>query len=327
MASQPYALVNPICLLVDKQREDLTRQDLIRVIEKKQIERITFHYTALDGKLKELKLPIVNRYQVERILTDGERVDGSSLFKGLVDMALSDLYVVPVYKTAFLNPFDERSLDFICWYIMDDGSFAPFAFNTVLHRAYELFRKNTDLELYGLGEVEFYLLSPPSTPNYQAPRQKGYHGSSPFIKTGSILNEMVRHVAQIAGPVKYAHSEVGVIENVHSNLEEIKGKKGEQMEIEFLPVPMEDASDGLVLTRWLIRNIAHAHGCVATFTPKIEEGTAGNGFHVHVALIKNSRNNMTDGKGDLSEEARKLIGGLCTYADSLTAFGNTVFKD
>ena len=34
--------------------------------------------------------------------------DGSSLFKGLVDTALSDLYVVPSYKTAFLSPFDER---------------------------------------------------------------------------------------------------------------------------------------------------------------------------------------------------------------------------
>jgi hypothetical protein len=47
MANQPYALVNPLCLLVVKPREDLTREDLIRVLEEKQIERITFHYTAL----------------------------------------------------------------------------------------------------------------------------------------------------------------------------------------------------------------------------------------------------------------------------------------
>ena len=33
---------------------------------------------------------------------------------------------------------------------------------------------------------------------------------------------------------------------------------------------------------------------------------------------------MTNSDGTLSTEARKLIGGLCTYADSLTAFGNTV---
>lgn len=321
---QPYALVNPICLLVDKPREELTRQDLITVIEKRQIERITFHYTALDGKLKELKLPLTNRYQAERILADGERVDGSSLFKGLVDMALSDLYVVPVYRTAFLNPFDEGSLDFVCRYLLHDGTLAPFALDSALQKSCELFRQKTDLELYGLGELEFYLLSDTAAAPYQPPRQKGYHASAPFIKTGAILNEMVHFVTQIAGPVKYAHSEVGILDNVHSNLAEIKEKQGEQLEIEFLPAPMEDAGDKLAVARWLIRNIAYKHGRVATFTPKLEEGAAGNGFHVHVELLKNGVNCMRDENGELSSEARKLIGGLCTYADSLTAFGNTV---
>jgi glutamine synthetase len=82
--SSAYALTNPLVLLVNKPREDFTREYLVHVIEGKRIERITFHYTALDGKLKELKLPIANRYQAERILADGERVDGSSLFRGMV---------------------------------------------------------------------------------------------------------------------------------------------------------------------------------------------------------------------------------------------------
>ena len=88
---QHYALTNPISMILDKPAEDFTRADLIRVIEEKNIERITFHYTALDGKLKELKLPIVNRAQAERVLADGERVDGSSLFKGMVDASVSEL--------------------------------------------------------------------------------------------------------------------------------------------------------------------------------------------------------------------------------------------
>jgi glutamine synthetase len=39
---------------------------------------------------------------------------------------------------------------------------------------------------------------------------------------------------------------------------------------------------------------------------------------------RNGRNCMTDPSGGLSAEAKKIIGGLCTYADSLTAFGNTI---
>ena len=43
-----YALNNPIAVILDKPREDFTRDDLVKVIEEKQIERITFHYTALE---------------------------------------------------------------------------------------------------------------------------------------------------------------------------------------------------------------------------------------------------------------------------------------
>jgi len=114
---------------------------------------ITFRYTALDGKLKELKIPIANRHQAERILANGERVDGSSLFKGMVETALSDLYVVPIYKTAFLNPFDEGSLDLMCRFVTREGQLAPFALDTILNNAATLFRKTTGAELHALGEL------------------------------------------------------------------------------------------------------------------------------------------------------------------------------
>ncbi len=321
---QEYALTNPISKLLGKSRTEYTREDLIKVIEKKNIERITFHYTALDGKLKELKLPIADQYQADRILAEGERVDGSSLFKGLVDPALSDLYAVPVYKTAFLNPLDPGSLDFICRYMTQEGDLAYFAGDTILFNAHELFKKNTGLELHALGELEFFLVRDPETNIFPNPKQKGYHASAPFIKTSEILNEMVRYITQISGSVKYAHSEVGYVESVRSNLDEIKGKQAEQLEIEFLPTPVEDMGDHLVLSRWLIRNIAYKHKCVATFAPKIEEGIAGNGLHFHMGLYRDGKNIMTAEDGRLSTEAIKLIGGLCSYADSLTAFGNTV---
>ena len=106
-----YALANPISAFLDKPAADFRRADLLKVIAEKGIERITFHYTAGDGKLKELVLPAASPRAAEVILAEGERVDGSSLFKGMVDMGSSDLYVVPVYRTAFLNPFDPGSLD------------------------------------------------------------------------------------------------------------------------------------------------------------------------------------------------------------------------
>lgn len=319
-----FALSNPIEKILEKRKQDFTREDLLIVILEKGIERITFHYTALDGKLKELKIPITNKRQAETILACGERVDGSSLFKGLVDVSGSDLYVIPVYKTAFLNPFDEKSLDFICRFVTKDGELAPFAMDTILANAHKSFKEKTGLEFFALGELEFFLMSKIENGLYPLPEQKGYHASEPFIKKGKIVDEMIRQIAQITGSVKYGHSEVGHIENVRSNLEEIQGTEAEQLEIEFLPTPVEETSDNLVLAKWLIRNIAYRNGCVATFAPKIEEGVAGNGLHIHSTLKKYGKNCMTDSTGELSVETKKLIGGFCNFATSLTAFGNTV---
>lgn len=319
-----FSLTNPLSQTLGKDSHDFVREDFLKIIIEKGIERITFHYIGLDGKLKELKLPISNRIQAERILADGERVDGSSLFKGMVDTTLSDLYVVPIYKSAFLNPFDAGSLDFLCRYVNVDGERAPFAPDNILHRANELFRKKTHLELHALGELEFFLLSEPTVNIYPAQKQRGYQAAAPFVKSGEILNEMVRYITQLTGAVKYAHSEVGFVHSVRSDIEELKGKRAEQLEIEFLPAPVEDAADNLLLGRWIIRNVAYLHGCVATFTPKLEEGIAGNGLHIHVELVKNGKNIMIDKQGLLSHESRQLIGGFCEYADSLTAFGNTV---
>lgn len=326
MATQPsaYALANPLAAFLDKPASDFRRADLLKVIDQKKLERITFHYTALDGKLKELKVPVADARQAEMILAEGERVDGSSLFKGMVDAALSDLYVVPVYRTAFLNPFDEGSLDFICRYLGRDGAIAPFTPDAILIRAIEAFRKNTGFDLHAMGELEFYLLSPVDSSLYPHPKSSGYHGSAPYIKGGTVLNEMARHITRITGAVKYAHCENGVIDSVRSDEPEISGKRAEQLEIEYLPRPAEEMADSLVLGRWIIRNTAYRHGCVATFTPKIEEGVAGSGLHIHLDLLRNGRSVLADQGGELTEDARKLIGGLCEYADSLTAFGNTV---
>ena len=318
-----YALSNPLSILLNKEKSEFSKEDLIKVIEEKQIERITFHYTALDGQLKELKIPVVSRNQADIILSGGERVDGSSLFKGLVDASVSDLYVVPVYKTAFINPFDSSSLNIICRYMDQHGNLAPFALDNILHKASQLFTKKHGLELYALGELEFFLLGEKSSNLFPSKKQAHYHATAPYFKSGAILNEMVRYISQITNAVKYAHSEVGFVERTRSDTEEIRDKSGEQLEIEFLPTPVEEAADNLVLARWLIRNVAFKHGYVATFTPKIEEGVAGNGLHFHMQIRKDGKNSMADSEGKLNTEAKKLIGGLCTYADTLTAFGNT----
>ncbi len=321
---EKLALTNPLSVILNKSHYDFCRKDFLKIIPEKGIERITFHYTGLDGHLKELKIPISSIEHAERVLAQGERVDGSSIFKGMVDASLSDLYVVPLYRTAFLNPFEENSLDFMCRYLTKDGELAPFGLDNILENAYSHFQEKTDLKLNALGELEFFLIRSFPETYFPGTSQKNYHVSSPFFKNSEILNEMLKTIASITGAVKYGHSEVGFIESIRSDLPSIKGKTAEQVEIEFLPRPINEMGDFLVLSKWIIRNIAKKHGAVVSFAPKLEEGVAGNGFHVHLELEKDGKNIMRKENGELSDEALKLIAGLSAYADSLTAFGNTV---
>jgi len=318
-----YPLHNPLSRLLDKSREEFTRADLLEVVAKKGIERFTFHYTALDGHLKELRLPFADAKKAERILAAGERVDGSNLLRGLIDPSISDLYVVPSYRTAFVNPFDERSLDFVCRFLDRHGNLAKLPPDNILAHAHQRFHEKTGLALHALAELEFYLVSEGGPAYFTRSAQSGYHAASPFVKGGDIVTEMVRHIQQLTGAVKYAHAEVGYIDSVRSDRPMLAGRRAEQHEIEFETRPIEDMGDYIALAKWVIRNVAHRHGMMATFVPKLEEGVAGNGFHVHLELLRNGSNIMSRPDGKLSDDALKLIGGIVRYAATLSAFGNT----
>ena len=322
--TETFALANPLCELLNKDRNDFTRADLLQVVRTKGIERFTFRYTGGDGRLKELRLPFSNTEQADRILAAGERVDGSSLFKGFVDAGASDLYVVPVYRSAFINPFDPTSLDFICRFLDREGRRAPFTPDNILALAHERFRKRTGCELWALGEPEFYLIAPNQGEHYIPPRQAGYHAAAPYFKSNEVVNEMLRHLSRITGAIKYAHSEVGFIESMASEEPQLHGRRAEQHEIEFHSHPIEEMGDFMSIAQWIIRKIAYLNGIIATFAPKIEEGIAGNGYHIHLELMKDGRNLMTGADGRLSEETLKIVGGLTTYAPTISAFGNTV---
>ena len=78
----------------------------MRFIEHNGIEMVNFRYVAEDGKLKTLNFVINSKDHLHSILTLGERVDGSSLFS-FIDAGSSDLYLIPRYRTAYLNPFSQ----------------------------------------------------------------------------------------------------------------------------------------------------------------------------------------------------------------------------
>ena len=97
---------NPLEVFLGKPSKDFRRADLMLYMEENNIHMLNFRYPGEDGKLKTLNFAIENKAHLENVLTYGERVDGSSIFT-YIDNGSSDLYVIPMYRTAFLDPFAE----------------------------------------------------------------------------------------------------------------------------------------------------------------------------------------------------------------------------
>jgi len=305
---------NKIVKALQKPAGDFTKQDIIRFIEQNDIRMLNFRYVAGDGRLKKLNFVINSKAHLERVLSMGERVDGSSLFP-FVQADSSDLYVVPRFRTAFVNPFTEvPTLDLICSFYNNLGEPLESAPEYILQKAQRSLRQRTGLVMEALGELEYYLFSPIDS-IYPIVEQKGYHESHPFSKWGLVRREAMQVISEMGGTIKYGHAEVGNI--LSGDLEMV------QHEIEFLPVPIEDAADQLVMAKWAVREVAYKHDLEVSFAPKIIAGQAGSGLHVHTRFMKDGVNVMADAAG-LTDTAKKVIAGYLMSAESLTAFGNTV---
>lgn len=305
---------NPLVQFLGKPQRDFTKADLVRYIVENRIEMVNLRYPGADGRLKSLNFIINSEEYLDSILTCGERVDGSSLFP-YIEAGASDLYVVPRYRTAFLNPFSEiPAVDILCSYYTKDGEPLEMSPEYTLRKAHRELKRVTGLDYHVMGELEYYVVTERSD-LFLADDQRGYHESTPFNKGAELRARAMKYIAAAGGEIKYGHSEVGNFTR--------GDRMYEQNEIEFLPTDLESAADQLMVAKWILRTLGSRYGVDVTFAPKITVGKAGSGLHIHTRLMRGGRNAMIDGSGALSEEALKAIVGYLCLAPSLTAFGNT----
>ena len=139
-----------------------------------------------------------------------------------------------------MNPFTEiPTVDILCSFFDNRGNpLADAPENTLLKAQRSL--QGLGYSMHAMGELEYYVLHEQKH-LYPMPPQRGYHESGPFSKFEDLRCEAMRAIAQAGGKVKYGHSEVGTLQS--------DGMDMEQHEIEFLPVPVEEAADQLVVAK------------------------------------------------------------------------------
>lgn len=309
-------LMNPNDLVqfLKKSPEYFTKEDIIRFCEEKYVELVNFRYVGGDGRLKTLNFAISSKEYLDTILSDGERIDGSNIF-AFIESGSSDLYVVPRYSTAFMDPFSEvPTLNILCSYYDNTGRPLASSPEYILRQAETAFKKTTGMDFKCLGELEYYVICEEEA-LYPGRDQKGYHESGPFCKFEAMRTEAMLLVSRAGGKIKYGHSEVGCFTK--------DGYYYEQHEIEFLPTDPILAVEQIVIAKWILRMLGAQLGVEVSFAPKITVGKAGSGLHFHMLAEKNGKNVMIK-DGVLSDTAKRMIVGILDIGDAVTAFGNPI---
>jgi len=296
---------------------DSTREDVIKLIQEKKIKIVNLCHIPDDCRIKTLSFMAENKERIREILEFGERVDGSSLFS-YIDPKSSDIYIMPKFETAFINPFSLMpTLNVLCEYLDENGKPLDVAPQNILSRAEEKLHASTGITLKALAELEFYIVNKQENAVFHRLSERNYHESAPLAGFEDIRNEVLVSLADIGIATKYGHAEVGRFCSK-------SGHVMEQHEIEFLPQKLSKMAENVTIAKWAIRNICVKYGVYVSFSPKLTLEHAGSGMHIHLCALRKNKNIIADSKGNLTIKAKQMIGGLLKFASSLTAFGNTI---
>ncbi|NIO37215.1 glutamine synthetase [Candidatus Bathyarchaeota archaeon] len=295
-----------------------TQKEVVKLVQEKDIRILDLCHMPEDGRLKTLSFAVKNRDRLQKILELGARVDGSSLFS-CVESKDSDIYVVPRPETAFIDPFSPiPTLKILCDYLDENGKTLEIAPSGILSRAVEKLRSSSNVMLKALAELEFYIIGLLQGEIIKSENsENNYHESAPLARFEIMRNEALVILDQLNIASKYGHAEVGrcVTKN---------GRIMEQHEIELLPQVPSKMAENTILLKWIMRNVCSKHGASVSFSPKPALEHAGNGMHLHFCGLRRGRNIILDSEGNLTSEARQMIGGILKFAPSLTAFGNPI---
>lgn len=298
---------------IQKTASEFTLNDIINYVFEKEIEMINLRYVAEDEKLHTLNFVVTGREELENLLRYGERVNGHAVFSYMQNDH-PDLYVIPRYNTAFLNPFSEiPTIDLLCSFHTWDGEPLESAPANILQHAVDLFTAESTYDVKIFGELEFYVVS--QIDHSYVSDESNYQSSAPFSKFEAIRVEAIRTIARCGGKIRFAHAEHGSFN--------LNNRHYEQHEIEFLPSSPGEAIDQLHIAKWVLRMIGRKHGIDIVFSPKVAIDQPGNGLHIHLVLEKDGINILGEGR-EFRKTAMHTISGILQHAGSITAFANTI---
>jgi glutamine synthetase len=295
---------------------------------------VDFKFVDLPGTWQHFSIPAGEL--TTDLFAEGIGFDGSSI-RGFQAIHESDMLLFPDPTTAIVDPAcSVPTLSLVC-NVRDPVSGDPYSRDPrhVAQSAEAYLKKSgvADISYWG-PEAEFFVFDeirfdsasqfayhfidsdegiwnsgrqgPTANLGHRPRWKEGYFPVPPVDTLQDLRSEMVLRMIAAGIDVEVHHHEVAT---------------GGQNEIDMRFQSMTRMADALMLYKYIVKNVARAHGKTATFMPKPLFGDNGSGMHVHQSLWKGRTNLFFDpgGYALLSQTALWYIGGLLKHSPALLA--------
>ena len=310
--------------------------EVMKLLQESDAKFVDLRFTDTKGKEQHVTIPttVVD----EDLFEEGKMFDGSSIagWKGINE---SDMILMPDAESAVVDPFSEiATVNIRCdviepsdmqGYDRDPRSIAKraeayLASTGIGDTAY--FGPENEFFLFDsvhwgtdMGNCFFEIDSSEAAWNSSKEYDDGNIGHRPGIKGGYFPVAPVDSQSDVRSAMCLTMAAMGLDVEVHHH--EV-GTAG-QGEIGAKFNTLVKKADEVQIYKYVVHNVAHAHGLTATFMPKPIVGDNGSGMHVHQSIAKNGENLFAgDQYGGLSETALYYVGGIFKHARAINAFAN-----
>jgi len=311
-----------------------TPAEIIDYAKRNNIQIVDLKFTDLPGTMQHFSVP-TNQLD-ENSFVEGLGFDGSSI-RGFQQIHESDMMVVPDASSAFVDSVLKiPTMSFICD-VRDPIGGGPYTRDPrYVARKAEQHLKSTglaDVSYWG-PELEHFIFD---SVRFDQTANSGYYhvdseegiwnsgldngrpnlGHRPRYKQGYFPVPPVDTLQDLRSEIVLMMMEFGIDVEVHHH--EV-GTAG-QGELDMRYGSLTRMADQVMLQKYIVKNVARAHGKTATFMPKPLFGDNGSGMHTHQSLWNDGTNLFYDPKGYalMSQMGLHYIGGLLKHSPALLA--------
>ncbi len=300
-------------------------------VKEHNVQMLDLRFTDIPGLWHHVSYPIGQLS--ESSFEEGFGMDGSSI-RGWAAIHESDMLLIPDAGTYILDPFCEAPTLVMVCDVIDPVTKQRYDRDPrYIAKKAEMYLVSTgmaDTAFFG-AEAEFFIFD---NVRFDQNEHEGYYfidaeegrwnsgrvennlGYRPRYKEGYFPVPPTDHYQDLRTEMALTMQSCGLVVECHHH----EVATGGQTEIDLKFDSLIKSADGMMLYKYIAKNVANQYGKTVTFMPKPLFQDNGSGMHTHQSLWKDGKPLFAgDGYAGMSQLALWYIGGLIKHGPALSA--------